>query len=85
MIAPLVALTYPLDRLGDGKSQAFNMWFKEYTMNAIIQPIHLILYTVFVSSAIQFTDGSGFNIIYALVAIGFMLPAEKFNKKKCLD
>lgn len=81
MIAPLVALTYPLDRLGDGKSQAFNMWFKEYTMNAIIQPIHLILYTVFVSSAIQFTDGSGFNIIYALVAIGFMLPAEKFIKE----
>ncbi len=81
MIAPLVALTYPLDKLGDGKSQAFNMWFKEYTMNAIIQPIHLILYTVFVSSAISFTDGSGFNIIYALVAIGFMLPAEKFIKE----
>ena len=81
MIAPLVALTYPLDKLGDGKSQAFNMWFKEYTMNAIIQPIHLILYTVFVSSAISFTDKSGFNIIYALVAIGFMLPAEKFIKE----
>ena len=78
MIAPLVALTYPLDKIGDGKSQAFNMWFKEYTMNAIIQPVHLILYTVFVSSAIDLATD---NPIYALVAIGFLIPAEKFIKR----
>ncbi len=78
MIAPLVALTYPIDRAGDGKSQAFNMWFKEYTMNVIIQPIHLILYTVFVSSAY---DLAAENPIYAIVAVGFLIPAEKFIKK----
>lgn len=78
MIAPLVALTYPIDKVGDGKSQAFNMWFKEYTMNAIIQPIHLILYTVFVGSAYNLVAK---NPIYALVAIFFLIPAEKFIKK----
>ena len=78
MIAPLVALTYPIDKIGDGKAQAFNMWFKEYTMNVIIQPVHLILYTVFVSSAI---DLAADNPLYALVAIGFLIPAEKFIKK----
>ena len=78
MIAPLVALTYPLDKIGDGKAQAFNMWFKEYTMNVIIQPVHLILYTVFVSSA---SNLAADNPVYALVAIGFLIPAEKFIKK----
>lgn len=78
MIAPLVALTYPIDKAGDGKAQAFNIWFKEYTMNAIIQPVHLILYTVFVKSA---TDLAVNNPIYALVAIAFLIPAEKFIKK----
>ena len=78
MIAPLVALTYPIDRAGDGKSQAFNMWFKEYTMNVVIQPVHLILYTVFVSSAMKLVEQ---NMIYALVAIGFLIPAEKFIKQ----
>ena len=78
MIAPLVALTYPIDKVGDGKSQAFNMWFKEYTMNAIIQPIHLILYTVFVGSAYNLVAK---NPLYALVAIAFLIPAEKFVKK----
>ena len=78
MIAPLVALTYPIDRAGDGKAQAFNVWFKEYTMNAILQPVHLILYTALVSSAMDLVEQ---NMIYALVAIGFLIPAEKFIKK----
>ncbi len=78
MIAPLVALTYPIDRAGDGKAQAFNMWFKEYTMNAIIQPVHLIIYTVFVGSAYDLVAK---NPLYALVALGFLVPAEKFVKK----
>lgn len=78
MIAPLVALTYPLDKVRDGKAQAFNLWFKEYTMNAILQPVHLILYTVLVSSAMELAIE---NPIYAIVAIAFLLPAEKFIKK----
>ena len=78
MIAPLVAITYPIDRMGDGQAQAFNMWFKEYLMNAIIQPMHLILYTALVSSAHDLVVK---NWIYAIVAIAFLIPAEKFVKK----
>ena len=81
MIAPLVALTYPIDKVGDGKAQAFNMWFKEYAMNAVIQPVHLVLYTALVTSAIDLAKD---NVIYAVVAIAFLIPAEKFIKK-CLD
>ena len=29
LMAPLVTLTYPIDKMGDGKAQAFNAWFKE--------------------------------------------------------
>ena len=78
MIAPLVAITYPIDRMGDGQAQAFNMWFKEYLMNAILQPIHLILYTALISSAHDLVVK---NWIYAIVAIAFLIPAEKFIKK----
>lgn len=75
VIAPFVALTYPLDKIRDGQAQAFNTWIKEYTINLIIQPFHLLLYTVFISMAF---DLAGTNIIYSLVVIGFMIPAEKF-------
>lgn len=78
MIAPLVALTYPIDKMNDGKAQAFNMWFKEYIFNLLIQPLHLILYMVLVGSAMEFASQ---NLIYAVVAIGFMTPAEKLMRK----
>lgn len=78
MIAPLVALTYPIDKMNDGKAQAFNMWFKEYIFNLLIQPLHLILYMVLIGSAMTFASR---NLIYAVVAIGFMTPAEKLMRK----
>lgn len=77
MIAPLVALTYPIDKAGDGKAQAFNFWFKEYIMNVILQPVHLLLYMALIGSAKDLVIK---NPIYALVAIGFLIPAEKFVK-----
>lgn len=78
IIAPLVALTYPIDKINDGKAQAFDMWFKEYVFNLLIQPLHLILYTVLVTSAFELASS---NIIYSLVALGFMIPAEKLLRK----
>lgn len=77
MIAPLVALTYPIDKVKDGKAQAFDMWFREYTMNAIIQPVHLILYSVFIGSAIDLATS---NPIYAIVTLAFLTSAEKWVK-----
>ena len=78
MIAPFVALTYPLDKLKDGHAQAFNFWFKEYIFYAMLQPLHMLLYTIFISSAI---DIAANNILYAIVAMFFMMPAEKLVKQ----
>ena len=74
LIAPLVALTYPIDKMNDGQAQAFNRWMKEYIFNLLIQPLHLILYMVLVGSAYEFAAK---NIIYVVVALGFLTPAEK--------
>ena len=80
IMAPLVALTYPIDKMSDGKAQAFNTWLKEYIFNALIQPFHLIIYTVLVGSAMDLAE-TRTNIIYIIVALGFILPAEKILRK----
>ncbi len=54
------------------------MWFKEYVFNVLIQPFHLLIYTVLVGSAIQLATKS---LIYAVVAIYFIIPAEKLLRK----
>lgn len=78
IIAPMVSFTYPIDKIGDGKAQAFNMWLKEYIYNALIQPFHLIIYMVFVGSAMELVET---KLLYAIVVMGFILPAEKILKK----
>lgn len=78
IIAPLVALTYPIDKIGDGKAQAFNMWLKEYVYTALIQPFHFIIYMIFIGSAMELVQT---NFIFALASVAFILYAEKLLKK----
>lgn len=78
IIAPLVAVTYPIDKMNDGKAQAFDMWFKEYIFNLLIQPLHLIMYSVLIGSAMSFATE---NLVYVVMALGFFVPAEKLLRR----
>ena len=78
LMAPIVALTYPIDKISDGQAQGFNMWIKEYIFNALLQPLHFIMYYILVSSAIGIAAS---NPIYAIVALIFMKEAERLLKK----
>lgn len=78
LISPLVALTYPIDKANDGSAQGFNFWFKEYIFNLLLQPMHLLIYTILISSAYELALK---NWIYALVSIGFIATAEKLVRQ----
>lgn len=78
IIAPFVTLTYPIDKVSDGKAQAFNIWFREYLFNCLTQPMHLLLYKLLLGSAIELASK---NILYAIVCFGFIIAAEKLIKK----
>lgn len=79
VIAPLISLTYPIDKIGDGSAQGFNSWLKEYIYNILIQPFHLIIYTVFAGVAV--VDLSATNPIYAILVLWFILQSEKLLRK----
>lgn len=51
IVSPLMCVTYPIDAMGDGKAQGFNNWFRRIMMEIFIQPIHLVIYIVFIYSA----------------------------------
>ena len=53
IISPLIVITYAIDRMGDGKAQAFNAWLKEYVFTILIQPFHCIIYFAFGSVAMK--------------------------------
>lgn len=45
-IFPLVSISYALDKIADGKSQAFNNWCKEFMLQVFIQSFHAINYVL---------------------------------------
>lgn len=78
LMAPLIAITYPIDKISDGKAQAFGIWFREFVFNALLQPFHLIIYTVFLGAASEIVVK---NPIYAILFLAFIIPAEKLLRK----
>lgn len=74
VIAPLITITYPMDKMGDNKAQAFSAWLNELLINVFIQPIHAIIYLVF-----SFTAGeiASFAPLLALIFLMSITSAEK--------
>lgn len=77
-ISPLIALTYPLDKVGDGTAQGFNYWLREYVFNMLIQPLHLLLYMILIGSAAAIYQEYP---LYAIVCLAFITQAEKILRK----
>lgn len=53
IIAPLITITYSIDKIGDQKAQALNTWLKEFVYNILIQPFHCIIFAAFASVAMK--------------------------------
>ena len=82
VIAPLITVTYSIDKIGDDKSQALDTWLKEFMFGVLIQPFHCLVYLVFVSTAISLTDTGTFSsIILATMMMFFIMKAEGIIRK----
>ena len=77
LIYPLVAATYPFDKLGDGKSQSISTWFKEFTVNLIVQVAHAVVYVVLVEAGKRLYIANSNNWLFFLLAVLFLFPAER--------
>ena len=67
IISPLITVTYGIDKAGDGKAQAFSVWMKEFVVNVLIQPLHALIYLVFILSAGEIAKLS------PIIALAFMM------------
>ena len=76
MVSPIVAATYPMDKLGDGKAQALNSLMAQLAGTIFIQFIDCLVYSAFISVIIGMLGGT-VNIA-TLVILWIML---KFMKQ----
>ncbi len=78
MISPFITITYSIDKAGDNQAQAFNEWMKEFANNVLIQPLHAILYMVFVMTANELAAEAP---IVGIVFMFAMVQGEKIVKR----
>ena len=80
MIAPLITVTYSIDKVKDNKSQALDNWLKEFMVNVLIQPFHCVIYLTITITGMGLMDGSLGGSILAVIMISFILKAENIIK-----
>lgn len=90
IIAPLISLTYSIDKIGDGKAQALDAWLKEFVFTILMQPFHCAIYMSLISTSFKIlVERGGWNEvsqtlgagILAIVCILFTRDAEKIVRK----
>lgn len=81
IISPLVTVTYSIDKMGDGKSQALNTWFKEYAYNILIQPFQCVAFLALGTTAYNLLNNHSLgSAIIAIVMLIFIYQAEAIVK-----
>ena len=71
IISPFICVTYPIDAMGDGRAQGFNNWFRRIMMEILIQPIHLIIYLIFIYSAGEIATEAPLIGIIFIIALDY--------------
>lgn len=83
IISPLITITYSIDKMGDGKSQALNTWLKEFVYNILIQPFQCVIYLALVGTVFSMIDKGNpslLTIFLAVYVLMFMFQAEEIVK-----
>ena len=97
VIAPLITITYSIDKVGDNRSQALDTWLKEYMFTVLIQPFHCIIYIVLIQTALNgmaaltlghnavtgfYVAGEGIGVgVIYIIMLKFMKDAEDIVRK----
>lgn len=90
IFAPIISVMYAF---GNQTKQIYSKWLREYILTVFIQPFHIIVYSVLVAVPLSMgnenilTDlfwysgeSTTFELVYVLIAIGFIRPAEKYMR-----
>ena len=79
-IFPLVSISYAIDKIGDGKSQAFNNWYKEFALNVFLQSFHAIIYVIGMAMIVEIGNAGNFsrNWLVIILLLEFIANGDEF-------
>ena len=77
LMGPIIGVKYAFDRASGKRTKTLNSWMKDFAFNVFLQTIHVLLYTLYMATAISVaqTNLAGFAI--CLIILNAMLKADK--------
>ena len=81
VMAPLVGLSFALNKILTGKATIFGKWLREYVTVVLIQFFHALVYVTFVMGVLKIALTSVSGVIFVLVLLKFMADAEKIIRE----
>ena len=79
VIFPFVTVSYAIDKLGDGKSQVFGNWCKEFILNVFIQSFHAIVYVIGMAMILKLGN-IGDNWLILIMLLTFISKGDELMK-----
>lgn len=83
ILSPIVGISYAIDKIKENKSPSLKRWATDYSFNVLIQSVHALVYTLFVTIAFDLVTGADgiFGAILAFIVLGFMTNVDKLLQK----
>lgn len=83
LMSPFVSVAYALEKVNkNGKGgEIYGNWFKDFLYSVIIQSIHALIYTLFISIILKLTEASLLGILLAFIFLGFMVRIDKVVRR----
>lgn len=81
LMAPPLGVSYALQKTFSGKASSLKTWMTEFVMTVIIQIVHALIYSIFISTALALSMESVAGMIVALIFMNFALKAEKMFRQ----
>lgn len=77
IIAPIIGISYAIDKIKDNKSQSLTAWMKDFSFMVLLQAVHALVYTVFVSTVLDLTSENIAGAVLGMIVLNSMLKADK--------
>lgn len=77
MIFPIVMITYAIDKISDGKAQTLETWFKEFSVNILVQIAHAVIYVTLIKTGLAIFEANPKNWLIYIIAVTSLFPMER--------
>ncbi len=74
---PFVMISYAIDKLGDGKSQAFGNWYKEFALNVFMNSFHAIVYVIGMAFISKLGTSGSKNWLLMVILLSFVSKGDE--------